>query len=586
VTVEVSGDVTVPNPNFAPGGAEPPTITAPQMWAFTWAWGGGHPSGGGANFDEISRRATYLDYKALLRVHHMPDVIFHEQLFRLVIEDLLRDVELIDDKTVCESWQELLNPQPPSEEGEELTDEERAELPSPQEQLLTNAENFRGQVMGLLAQMEDRANHILRELSPGLTARLKWSDSMQLLDFGPPHVFQPPVLRLEATCFGREISEPGPFLNEARLTALALAFYLAAADYGAPKAEAGMPDYPRLMVLDDVLIGLDFSHRLPLLKVLEERFSGWQVILLTHDKAWWELVRLATESSGRWLSCEMQAHAQQRDQVVFDSPVVVPAVHQNLDKHFLSLARTAFDSVPRDERTAGFYARVAFETKLKSFCSNHSVAVAYKLDSRKLTTEDFMSAIETWLVGTGKHVLALAALNRVKMFRKGVLNPMAHYAPMTIHQGEVKAAIRAVEKLDFGKGDVNHLSKVASLLTAAAVPTAEQLEDAAVHIRVAFEVSVRALLKRMTGKVTYRDDWKNLPLDELWSAASERLNAVGAQAIANGPAAVTTLAVHPVFHDEWTFYFVQSLTLPQIQAAQAALVAPTTVPLKTILDIL
>ena len=593
VTVEVSGNVTVPNPNFAPGGAEPPTITAPQMWPFTWGWGGGHPSAGGANFDEIARRATYLDYKALLRVHHMPDVIFQEQLFRLVIEDLLRDVELNDDKTVCEAWQELLNPPPPSEEGEELTEEEKAELPSPQKLLLTNAENFRGQVKGLLAQMEERANTILRELSPGLTARLEWPDPMQLVALGPPHAFQPPVLRLEATCFGRDISEPGPFLNEARLTALALAFYLAAADYGAPKAEAGQPDYPRLMVLDDVLIGLDLSHRLPLLRVLEKApFDQWQVCLLTHDKAWFDLAQLQTALGSRWRGYELQAAPAQQerpgaDPVVYEVPLVLAPETEDVAKHYLALARKALVA-PRDTRIAGLYARVAFETKLKSYASSKSVQVGYKLDAKKMTTKDFIEAIERRLKWNGKSIRAFASIERAKLFLNGVLNPLAHCHPVTLHSGEVDAAIDAVEKLTFDEKEEKHLERAIALLPANANLNDEQLNDAAVHLRIAFEVSLRAFLKSKAGKVAYRDDWKDLPLADLWTAATERLNAVAPNALANGPAAALALdpAAHPIFHAEWTFQFVRALTEQQLRDALAALKDPAVNPPKTILDVL
>ncbi len=40
-----------------------------------------------------------------------------------------------------------------------------------------------------------------------------------------------------------------------------------------------------------MLIGLDLSNRLPLLRVLVEDFADWQVILLTHDRVWFELAR-------------------------------------------------------------------------------------------------------------------------------------------------------------------------------------------------------------------------------------------------------------------------------------------------------
>lgn len=47
----------------------------------------------------------------------------------------------------------------------------------------------------------------------------------------------------------------------------------------------------KLLVLDDVLIGLDHSNRLPVLDVLNIRFADWQIVLLTHDRNWFDLAR-------------------------------------------------------------------------------------------------------------------------------------------------------------------------------------------------------------------------------------------------------------------------------------------------------
>ena len=47
----------------------------------------------------------------------------------------------------------------------------------------------------------------------------------------------------------------------------------------------------KMLVLDDVLVGLDHSNRLPVLSVLQDYFADWQVVLLTHDRGWFDLAR-------------------------------------------------------------------------------------------------------------------------------------------------------------------------------------------------------------------------------------------------------------------------------------------------------
>jgi hypothetical protein len=76
-------------------------------------------------------------------------------------------------------------------------------------------------------------------------------------------------------------------LNEARLSALAIATFLAGRLACIPENDKAL----KLLVLDDLLISLDYSHRRPVLDVIGELFKGWQIILLTHDRFWFELAR-------------------------------------------------------------------------------------------------------------------------------------------------------------------------------------------------------------------------------------------------------------------------------------------------------
>ena len=54
------------------------------------------------------------------------------------------------------------------------------------------------------------------------------------------------------------------------------------------------------MVLDDVLIGLDQSNRLPVLQLLDKHFADWQMILLTYDRVWFEMARFHLSDRNDW----------------------------------------------------------------------------------------------------------------------------------------------------------------------------------------------------------------------------------------------------------------------------------------------
>ena len=82
------------------------------------------------------------------------------------------------------------------------------------------------------------------------------------------------------------------FLNEARLSAIGLVVYLAGLLISVPTTST----YPKLLVLDDVLVGLDMANRLPVLDILEHYFADWQIILLTYDRVWYEMVQVEIEN--------------------------------------------------------------------------------------------------------------------------------------------------------------------------------------------------------------------------------------------------------------------------------------------------
>jgi hypothetical protein len=93
-------------------------------------------------------------------------------------------------------------------------------------------------------------------------------------------------LILSVQAGGMQIPNFHNFLNEARLSAIGLVVYLAGLLISVPTTSA----QPKLLVLDDVLVGLDMANRLPVLDILESHFADWQIILLTYDRVWYEMV--------------------------------------------------------------------------------------------------------------------------------------------------------------------------------------------------------------------------------------------------------------------------------------------------------
>jgi hypothetical protein len=374
--------------------------------------------------------------------------------------------------------------------------------------------------------------------------------------------FSPQHIGIRVGFNGAEIPRPQLFLNEARLSALALALYFAALLKVVPED----PAWPRILVLDDVLIGLDMDNRLPVLDLLSREFRDWQILLLTHDRTWFEMAQLATEDDDRWVSFEMYA----RPDEMFNRRIVeVPCKKEIGDspaEHFLDRARQFLAN--HDDRSAAFYARAAFEAKLKSYCHKKKVSVAYDLTGHKLTTEDFMDAIERRLASSGEMARARFQFARVRMFRNGVLNPLAHFHPVTISPGEVERAIEAVAALQFPTENPDCAKEINSLLRKA-ILTPDELLASACWLRTSFEIDLRDLLTRFTGVVAFRDDWNKLVLAELWVSAQ---SVTHARDPVLAPLLIADIETHrPVFLDEFAYSRVSGFNKTVLEAAWTAL---------------
>jgi len=88
----------------------------------------------------------------------------------------------------------------------------------------------------------------------------------------------------------KHITRPHTFLNEAKLTAIALSIRFAMLDQKLDTSNLA-DDTPKFLVLDDLLISLDMSNRERVLDIVLKEFSKYQILILTHDRNFFELIR-------------------------------------------------------------------------------------------------------------------------------------------------------------------------------------------------------------------------------------------------------------------------------------------------------
>ena len=123
---------------------------------------------------------------------------------------------------------------------------------------------------------------------------------------------------LKVTKDGTAIDNYKMVLNEARLSAISICLYLASNKL-IPKNEL------KLLLLDDIFIGIDSSNRLPFLRLLSDCFATYQIILLTYDRNWYNLARtyLTGNVSQEWITKEIyNSETVVEGQTYFD-PLVI-----------------------------------------------------------------------------------------------------------------------------------------------------------------------------------------------------------------------------------------------------------------------
>jgi energy-coupling factor transporter ATP-binding protein EcfA2 len=90
--------------------------------------------------------------------------------------------------------------------------------------------------------------------------------------------FTIPVIEFGIQVDGKTINRPQAFLNEAKLTQLALSVRFAASLVNLHDSDL------KLLVLDDLLVSLDMSNRMKIVEILlSETFANYQKIILTHE---------------------------------------------------------------------------------------------------------------------------------------------------------------------------------------------------------------------------------------------------------------------------------------------------------------
>lgn len=269
---------------------------------------------------------------------------------------------------------------------------------------------------------------------------------------------------------------------------------------------AGLKNSPiadfRLLVLDDILIGLDMANRLTVLRIIQEQFEEWQVLIFTYHKAWFEILKVETKGWGSpWKSVILRSEA------VGDGGAPLVIVEGSGD--LLTIAANHLRH--NDYKAAAVYARSALEALCHETCAKARLQVLHVKSAKERKLEHYLLAIENRLAQLSDDTqrdIALQIVDRLRQARAFVLNRKSHFdaEEEDTLSGEVGAAIQVVRDLeDFFKP---HLWKSTNFKDGRVLSVAERmrLELAEARKLATFDQHRGEAIERM--KVAHELAWE------------------------------------------------------------------------------
>ncbi|MDO3645078.1 AAA family ATPase [Mucilaginibacter sp. L3T2-6] len=391
---------------------------------------------GDTSIRDAVKLKSFLTYKHLLGIHNIRKGA-EIDLFELLVDGVLKhfkSVAITGNKELGELWTEVKASIEKETEGRTYNiAQKKADV--------DNAVNAFNEAFKKLFEANSIEN-ILRYAQPILD---KFGHNIQLglhytqvrpsTDYTS---FERNHVRVKIIYQSKEIEQPHIFLNEARLSAIAISIYL-----GMVKRHIqGMP--LKVLFLDDIFIGLDIGNRLPLLKILDTDFSGYQVFITTYDKPWYEFVKSTyLDNNNDWKSYEFYGRRTRKG---FEIPIIRENKLNSHIQNYINASENFFNQ--GDNKAAGVYLRSAFEFILKRYCFGKKVPVPFYLDSSKMKTDEFWESLKKYKATHPACGLTQATTTQIDHYTNLVLNPLSHH-DINKHEvtTEIQGAIATIKTL-------------------------------------------------------------------------------------------------------------------------------------------
>ena len=389
---------------------------------------------------EASQAKGVLDYKELLEIHFVHRKESRINIFDLLVKSLLAKCVNDSDpnqQAFSQQWQKLV----------ETIPKHRGHT-SKIEQFDEAASLFSVGLKAKLNELQNEISNLMSYFSHSVKIsfdfeKITFNNDTKYNENDKENSIKNKEIFLNVELLDKLVYKPHHFLNEAKLTAIAISIYLSSLLI-TPKPKL------KLLVLDDIFIGLDMSNRLPLINIIKEKFNNpnspnnnYQIFLMTYDREWYEILKQRLNGN-KWIYKELyRGEIKDNDD---NEKVIAEVPIWKQDKDYLEKAKD-YLNIHHEPRIAAVYLRIAFEVILKDFCNEKRIEVIYKKEARELSSDDFWRQVQVAKKSDGTPYVNSFLAFDIKLYRNIIMNPLSHSRITQAYSGEVGQAIATVEKL-------------------------------------------------------------------------------------------------------------------------------------------
>ena len=250
----------------------------------------------------------------------------------------------------------------------------------------------------------------------------------------------PPKISLRITDNGKPIHKPQSFLNEAKLTAIALAikFAVVLEKYDGEKET----DLPKLLVLDDIMISMDMGNRELITNLLLEKFKDFQIIFFTHDLNFYKYIGHKIDQKSKknnWLYKEM--HIDMDEKTSHEYPIIIDSLMTPFEK-------AKFYYKTKDFTTCSLYLRQAIEGKFKERLPKE---LFQRTDDKYTNLNTLWAILKARYVNIGiEKALDEAQISKFESSKLLILNPKAHHhkIELPVYKYEIDQIFDFIDYID------------------------------------------------------------------------------------------------------------------------------------------